>query len=176
MNRKEELKQEIKRLEDESNIYFYKIDKNKAKVSALWQEVTKIEEEEKQAQTNTLNIKNTMTIDLGRHIKIVKAEEEVLEFSDGSKLYSKHDLDCCEYNYADFTCLLDTHMMDMPFMRLTIEPCEYGFKLNGYLVNCYSDQNGYYSSTLDLCYKYFVEDSEKEITLLKDFECDLRDC
>lgn len=40
-------------------------------------------------------------------MKIVKAEQEYLEFSDGTTITSYHSAQCCEYNYADFSQIDD---------------------------------------------------------------------
>jgi hypothetical protein len=87
-------------------------------------------------------------------IKIVRAEQEYLEFSDGSKITSEHKADCCEYNYADFTAI-DDLAREWEFEHpILFEESEYGFRFGNenktVFVPCYSEQNGYYSYSVDI--------------------------
>ena len=89
-------------------------------------------------------------------VKITNVDTCAVYFSNGAKLSSYHDADCCEYNYADFEQLeeaaLDTEF-DWP---LTFEETQnYGFRFGNrpnkmFFVPCYSFQNGYYSSDVDI--------------------------
>ena len=87
-------------------------------------------------------------------VKIEKITDDAIYFSNKGKLMHSYTQDCCEYNYADFESLNDTTIFDEYFDKLVFEVIEgIGFRLNGYLVNCYSIQNGYYSSWVDISYK-----------------------
>ena len=106
-------------------------------------------------------------------VKIKSTSLEELVFSDGSKLLSDHSADCCECNYADFTSLDDSPILNQVFTTLTFEKVDgYGFKMNGYMVNCYSEQNGYYSSDVDIL---FQTKNGKEATRLFNIDCELRE-
>lgn len=97
-------------------------------------------------------------------IKIVYISEEEVHFSDGTILSSDHDADCCEINFADFNSLKDTALIDKEFDVLSFEKTEFGFLLNGHLVNCYSFQNGYYSDEVDIYVS--IPSREKRILVL----------
>ena len=69
--------------------------------------------------------------------------------------------DC--FNYADWSSLEDTGFFDDDSVKaetVKIDVCDdYGFRLNGYFVNCYSVQNGYYTDELTIS----VDNDEKNI-------------
>ena len=92
-------------------------------------------------------------IELDNSIKIKFATEDRIWFDDGSYISFDHPSDCCEYNYADFSSILDTPIDGAELNHITLESNDYGFLLNGHLVNCYSEQNGYYSYDIDIFYK-----------------------
>ena len=92
------------------------------------------------------------SIYLDHLIKPVKYDDETLSFDDGSFIAFDHYLDCCEHNYADFTSLDNTGFIESNFDRIELEEFDGGFRINGFAVNCYSDQNGYYSNSLDIYY------------------------
>ena len=78
-------------------------------------------------------------------------------FEDGSKITFDHEQDCCEYNYADFEQLDDiarNEMFDTKNLKFELTG-SYGFSFgnkNGrmFFVPCYSEQNGYYTSDVDI--------------------------
>ena len=89
--------------------------------------------------------------------KIVEAEENILRFDNGVEIYCDHDQQCCENNYADFTQLDDiARSRDFDTDKLEIEILEdQGFRFgnkpfNMHFVPCYSVQNGYYSTNLNI--------------------------
>jgi hypothetical protein len=89
-------------------------------------------------------------------IKIVRAEKEILVFSDGTTITSCHCQDCCEYNYADFSAI-DDLAREWEFRHpLTFEASNYGFRFGNkdkmVFVPCYSEQNGYYSYSVEIYY------------------------
>ena len=107
-----------------------------------------------------------------KEIEIVEISGEVIELSNGDLI--KHDYSplCCEYNYADFRSLEDTTIIGQKFNELVFEKSEYGFLLNGHLVNCYSEQNGYYSQDVDII--YHPKNSYQGIKVLN-VDCDLKE-
>lgn len=89
-----------------------------------------------------------------KKIKIASAETETLTFTDGTCLESRHDPDCCEYNYADFS-QVDDLAREWEFEHpLMFESCDGGFRFGNenkmVFVPCYSIQNGYYSYDVDI--------------------------
>ena len=88
-------------------------------------------------------------------MKLIKAEtNKGIVFNDGTTIIDHHDQDCCEHVYADFDQLADTNIFDNDFNEIEIEGVkEAGFRLNGYFVPCYDQQNGYYSNDLALIIK-----------------------
>lgn len=90
----------------------------------------------------------------GNSRKISKVTEEAIEFTDGGRITFDHDQDCCEYNYADFGQVDDiarnyTFEGDMRF-----DTAEGGFMFGDarrkFYVPCYSSQNGYYTTAIDI--------------------------
>lgn len=93
------------------------------------------------------------------NLKVVKIDQESIEFDNGAILTSDHQSDCCESHYLsmehltmdDFNGLLFNLSNDNFFVRVP----EFGIKLlptNGHPVSIpgYGSNNGYYSSNLDL--------------------------
>lgn len=87
--------------------------------------------------------------------KIIKLEENLIEFEDGTRITCDHCQDCCEYNYADCEQLDDlARGYDFDTAKLKIEAVdEAGFRFGDrpermFFVPCYSSQNGYYSSDI----------------------------
>jgi len=88
-------------------------------------------------------------------MKIKKITEESILFDNGDKITYDHDQDCCEYNYADFA-QMDDFAKDYDFK----EPLQFekvdgaGFRFGDpdfmVFVPCYSSQNGYYTTELDI--------------------------
>lgn len=85
--------------------------------------------------------------------KIKSVDSSTIRFEDGSYLEHDHDASCCECNYADFDCVKDSILLDRIFDVIVLEEGDCGVLLNGYLINCYSEQNGWYSSSVDITYK-----------------------
>lgn len=92
-------------------------------------------------------------VELNDSIKIKFVTEDRIQFDDESCITFHHSSDCCEYNYADFSSIIDTPIDGAKLNNITLEHSDYGFLLNGHLVNCYSEQNGYYSYDIDILYK-----------------------
>lgn len=100
-------------------------------------------------------------------MKIIKIDEDRIEFDNGYTLTYYHNQDCCENVYADFknmqvNNLIITEKIDVSKYEFSEElldniECikDVGFNLitkDGIkiLVSCYNSQNGYYSSDLEL--------------------------
>ncbi|MGL4951018.1 MAG: hypothetical protein ACRC4M_04285 [Mycoplasma sp.] len=67
------------------------------------------------------------------------------------EIFDEHFQQCCEDVYADWGCLKGTTFCDEDFNYIEIENVEdTGFKINGYFVACYNEQNGYYSDELEI--------------------------
>lgn len=88
-------------------------------------------------------------------IKVIKITEEYIEFDDGTKITDNHEQDCCENVYANFKALKDQGIKEKEFKKIKIDGVKNsGFKLNGYFIPCYNEQNGYYASNLELIIKH----------------------
>lgn len=104
-------------------------------------------------------------------MKIIKITDDSILFDNGSEITFDHDQDCCENNYADFSQLEESALNCEFPENLTFEKVERsGFRFGGvgtfmFFVPCYSDQNGYYSSDIDI---YF---NKKKVL---NFECEER--
>lgn len=106
-------------------------------------------------------------------MRILKITEDSIEFDNGKEITFEHEQDCCEINYADFE-QLDSLARDVDFSEpLVFESCDYGFRfgnppINMFFVPCYSIQNGYYSSLLNIFYDDKI--------VIHCIECDVIDC
>ena len=80
--------------------------------------------------------------------RIIRITDDRIILSNGCYIEATHEQDCCEHNYADFKCLLDTSIMGVEHNIICFDGWEGGIRINGYAVNCYSDQNGYYSTEI----------------------------
>lgn len=113
------------------------------------------------AMFNGLKLKNPNYYD--------NAEDDSLHLWDGTIISFYGDEndgpnDC--YNYADWSALEDTGFFQDKSVcadNLKLEACEYGFRINGYFVPCYSCQNGYYTNQISIS-AYDV--NKKEIAYL----------
>lgn len=90
--------------------------------------------------------------------KIIEITDEEILFDDGSIIQYDHDQECCEHNYADFEQLDDiVRTTDFDTSNMLFEVAEgsgfrFGNKGKMFFVPCYSEQNGYYSSDIQVCY------------------------
>lgn len=102
--------------------------------------------------------------------KIKMVTEDGIFFEDESKITYDHCSDCCEWNYADFGQLDDLAMQtDFDTDNLMFESVEeagfrFGNENNMFFVPCYSEQNGYYSSDIQI----YLNDNE-----VLSFECEM---
>ena len=89
--------------------------------------------------------------------KIRKAEENLIKFDDGTEITCDHCQDCCEWNYADCEQIDDlARAYNFDTKKLQFEAVDgAGFRFGDrpermFFVPCYSEQNGYYSTNLDV--------------------------
>lgn len=83
--------------------------------------------------------------------EVNKINEFGVVLRNGIVIKYHHDQDCCEVVYADFKQLLDTTFQTEKLVDIKIEQVPgSGFRINGYFVPCYNQQNGYYSDRLEL--------------------------
>lgn len=95
-------------------------------------------------------------------MKVVKSENDLLEFDNGLIIVGEGDIDCCAYNYLDFEQLtIGTEFPTMTFGELVdyINLKEDGFSIKASdgtpkWVQARSEQNGYYSNMTTLKVKY----------------------
>lgn len=93
-------------------------------------------------------------------MKIKTINEDMIIFDNGNIITFGHEQDCCEDNYADFPQIDDIARNWKFDENLDFEPVEgFGFKFGNLpnkmvFVPCYSDQNGYYSSDIDIYYNF----------------------
>ena len=111
-------------------------------------------------------------------MKIKEIREEMVIFDDGSRLFSDHLQDCCEWHYLDFNMLKDYNISPKTGKPIDIYQQEFDFlngvpfkrvkgmgiilydkDENGYLINGYGYNNGYYGGNIDLVY----EDKNKKV-------------
>ncbi len=101
--------------------------------------------------------------------RIQKVTDEAITFTNGKKITTHHEQDCCERVYADFTAI-DPISRDYTFTEPLVfdEVSDYGFRFGnvGKMVSipCYNSQNGYYNSSLDVVYdeETVISDCELE--------------
>ena len=92
-------------------------------------------------------------------VKVVKIDNEEVIFSDGTRLVSSHDDDCCESHYLDFNHVDIADFEELEF-DLTNDDFftrieDYGIELNpihGHSIKIpgYGSNNGYYGDNIDL--------------------------
>lgn len=88
--------------------------------------------------------------------KIISVNEEQILFDDGCKITFDHSQDCCECNYADFEQLDDLarahnfNTSKMTFMKSGDHGFIFGDNRRMFFVPCYSVQNGYYTTAVDI--------------------------
>lgn len=90
-------------------------------------------------------------------MKIKNITEDEILFDNGKDITYDHDQQCCEYNYADFKQLDDLAKdcdFDENLKFEVVDDCgfRFGDERQMFFVPCYSEQNGYYSSDVDIYY------------------------
>lgn len=102
-------------------------------------------------------------------MKIKEINEEKIVFDNGYELEYYHEQDCCEHVYADFEVLKDYNISTKTGKTINIKEIDFkedleeliegiqeqGFNMiskigEKFFVPCYNEQNGYYSSELEL--------------------------
>lgn len=91
-------------------------------------------------------------------MKVIVSKEGTLEFDNGLILESRHEQNCCEYNYLDFEQLpVGTELPTMTAKEFAkaIKIGDDGFSIKDIdgipkWVQARSEQNGYYSSGVNL--------------------------
>ena len=90
-------------------------------------------------------------------MKITTVTDEAICFDNNTAITFHHFEDCYEWNYADFL-QLDDIARDYDFEEnLRFEAVEgsgfrFGDSKQMFFIPCYSEQNGYYSSDLEIYY------------------------
>lgn len=94
-------------------------------------------------------------------MKIKEVTNDHILFDNGFKITYDHEQDCCEYNYADFNQIEPSAMAcDFKDELLFESVDESGFRFGSlgtpmFFIPCYSMQNGYYTTDIDI---YFNDD------------------
>lgn len=96
-------------------------------------------------------------------MRIAKVTDEAIVFDNGYTISYGHLQDCCEYNYADFS-VLNTNTVhvdyDFPdrlnFNFIQDEGFIFGCYGHRIFIPCYSEQNGYYSTNIDIYYNGMI--------------------
>lgn len=89
-------------------------------------------------------------------MKIKEVTSEHILFDNGSEITFDHDQDCCEDNYADFEQIEEAAWdCEFPESLLFEKVDGSGFRFGGhgtymFFVPCYSEQNGYYTTDIDI--------------------------
>jgi hypothetical protein len=89
--------------------------------------------------------------------RIVKTEENLIKFDDGTEITCDHWQDCCEHNYADCEQIDDLakaynfNTKKLRFVFIYGSGFCFGDRPERmFFVPCYSEQNGYYTTDLDI--------------------------
>lgn len=93
-------------------------------------------------------------------MRISKVTDEAIYFDNGNSITYDHEQDCCELNYADFTTAVTPdniyyyHLFDedLEFKKVDGMGFVFGDKEAKIFVPCYSDQNGFYTTDIDIYY------------------------
>ena len=90
-------------------------------------------------------------------MKIKKITDEKIIFNNGNEISYFHEKDCCEDNYADFEQIEELALSydfdeDLIFEKLNKQGFRFGDKRAMFFIPCYSIQNGYYSSDINILY------------------------
>ena len=105
--------------------------------------------------------------------KIKEVTDEYILFTNDARITFDHYEECCEWNYADFEQLDDiarqtTFQFPLLFERIDGSGFRFGNYPNKmFFVPCYTEQNGYYTSELDI-YLNGIE--------VLNLECEFIDC
>lgn len=94
-------------------------------------------------------------------MKITKITDTAIIFDNGNSITYDHAQDCCEFNYADFSIITPNTIgydwdfnTDLQFQVIEDMGFIFGDEDRKIFVPCYSEQNGYYSTDIDIYYNY----------------------
>lgn len=104
-----------------------------------------------------------------RELKIVEVNDEHILFDNGYEIVYDHEQDCCEDNYADFKQIEDiafdyTFKGKLRFEKVEQAGFRFGDSRRMFFIPCYSDQNGYYTTEVEIYLKSW--NREKMMTWL----------
>lgn len=91
-------------------------------------------------------------------MRISEVTDLRITFDNGYEITFEHVQDCCEYNYAAFKQIEERALeveFDEKLVFEDIDGCGFRFGSEGkemFFIPCYSEQNGFYSSDLDILY------------------------
>lgn len=93
---------------------------------------------------------------------IKEVTDNAIVFDNGSEITFDHDKDCCEYNFADFSQLEPLALSYdfeevLRFEAVDKQGFRFGDSKMMFFVPCYSEQNGYYSSDIEIWYNGCVD-------------------
>lgn len=103
-------------------------------------------------------------------MKVRTIYKNYIIFDNGFSIYFDHVQECYEYNCADFNYLDDTIMdiefdENLKFEYVDNEGFKFGDDINGmFFVPCYSYQNGYNTTGLDI---YFNKNEKESMKVLQ---------
>jgi len=102
-------------------------------------------------------------------MKILEIADDCIKFDNGYELEYYHSQDCCENVYADFEILKTYNLSTKTGEKINIKEIDFeesldnliqeikgtGFNITSkigekFFIPCYNEQNGYYSSDLEL--------------------------
>ena len=107
-------------------------------------------------------------------MRIKEVNENMILFDNGNSITFDHEQDCCEQNYADFEQLDDIAKATEFDPGLEFQACEgQGFLFGNrpgkmFFVPCYSCQNGYYSTDVNI---YYTGELATHLNCQEDFDC-----
>lgn len=108
-----------------------------------------------------------------KKLKVIKVEDESIEFDNGVTLFSSHESDCCESHYLSFN---DIPLSDFDGLKFDLSKDDFFKKVEGYGIELipvkghpvrvpgYGSNNGYYSTNLTLCIQGEGVDKSFDIT------------
>lgn len=123
-------------------------------------------------------VKKTIELTFENEFSFLEGKDEEVTLIDtkGNKLSiaSYYYQGCCEYNYIDGGGLEDTLITEMRSNKLLIEFIdEYGIRINSNGIPCYSVQNGYYSSEIQLEIEYLSVDGKSKSLAVRELSCEI---
>ena len=92
-------------------------------------------------------------------MRIEAVTNQYIIFNNGNFITFDHEQDCCECNYADFS-ILNPNVInynydfdeDLVLEFVDNEGFKFGNKGHMIFIPCYSEQNGYYSTNIEIFY------------------------